>query len=891
MSKFQIKLLTSRLNTVNNVVNFIETPISEFSDQIGVFRGLENNFSDRGYVYCYSFNEKASFHTNGQKELSFSMLKNIWQDGEMILNPFVNQLKNGSQVLLIDQYDNEYFFTIKDIKYDLKQSNIIYNYSCQDSFTYQHIRQHSGYVIQNNASESDFIGAKSIDWWVQNKIQPECHITYQYIPLDTGLYLSTTSKNIALYNKYSSLHSVDKIIKQPYLQDEYPEYYETIPFSISGSNASSALISLGEELGLMLNFREHNLRDSNGKRTNSFVRYFWFEPKKNEKTADLKYSPYSNIQSFSFSHGGSSLATSYSIESNTVDDEVISLFPNIPPFFSFMFSSNSWKDSLFTDGFFTSICQHKIFLCKDGLGRDNEFRFLLDAGGTVENTAPGNGSWRDSTNKYIYFQIKNTPTGFKIPEFYNKVSLFDEYEQSELEISGRHVFAKNSMWEFVVCEFQQNGESIELKGTPVVYNDTYSFLPEEFLNKELVQTLEDNTTKIPQCYLRLKVGEDLSTPPSLAKTKVVLRFYRDATEEELEFAEIADKCPWLENKLLDFSYFVNHQIISSEEYSVLMNTLKNNLRIVNGQLMYYSREYYQAIHTKTAVLADLTNTLDAVGAAFNSDVIEAYKTSGCIENLEYFDKAYSTMLEKYFKTDTTTPIINYDELLTEYFNKYFSAQQRFFKNIYNFKKFFNQKTHWSGNVWLYKNKITLKAVEDPTPVNNKVVKNYWSFQDYTSFKQIDDNFNLYNQESLKPNVKLFAADKITELLVVDKDNCTGFYKPEVKEGDLVRCDSEKYNPGQLYYRVAYEVNVNTVFDGDNFKNGWDEVIGDWVFYKKDDTKAYYCSLTPISNLATGSDTWPESINLNNTTLTRTYLHAPYNDIVNEYLYSLLYNDI
>lgn len=904
MSKFQIKLLTSRLNTTNNVVNFVETPISEFSDQLGVFRGLENNFLDRDHVYCYSFNEKASFHTNGQKELSFSMLKNIWQDGEMILNPFVNQLKNGSQVLLIDQYDNEYFFTIKDIKYDLKQSNIVYNYSCQDSFTYQHIRQHSGYVIQNNANESDFIGAKNIDWWVQNKIQPECHITYQYIPLDTGLYLSTNSKNITLYNKYSNLHNVEKIIKQPYLQNEYPEYYETIPFSVSGSNASSALISLGEELGLMLNFREHNLRDSNGKRTNSFVRYFWFEPKKNEKTADLKYSPYSNIQSFSFSHGGSSLATSYSIESNTIDDEVISLFPNIPPFFSFMFSSNSWKDSLFTDGFFTSACQHKIFLCKDGLGRDNEFRFLLDTNGTVTSTSPGNGSWRgagyqDSSNsensdnsKYIYFQIRNTSNGFKIPEFYNKISLADEYEQSELEINGRHVFAKNSTWEFVICEFYKDVDNnIKLKNHPLVYNDTYSLLPEDLLNKELIQTLEDNTTKIPQCYLRLKVSEEeSSTPPNLTKTKVVLRFYRDATEEELEFAEIADKCPWLENKLLDFSYFVNHQIISPEEYGALMNTLKNNLRIVNGQLMYYSREYYQAIHTKTAVLADLTNTLDVIGAAFNSDVVEAYKTSGYIENLEYFDKAYATMLEKYFKTDTTTPIINYDELLTEYFNKYFSAQQRFFKNIYNFKKFFNQKTHWSGNVWLYKNKITLKTVEDPISVDNKVVKNYWSFQDYTSFKQIDDNFKLYNQESLKPNVKLFAADKITELLVVDKENCTGFYKPEIKERDLVRCDSEKYNPGQLYYRVAYEVDVNTVFDGDSFKTGWSEIIGDWVYYKKDDTKAYYCSLAPISNRATGNDTWSKTIKLNNTDLNRTYLHAPYNDIVNEYLYSLLYND-
>jgi hypothetical protein len=77
MSKFQIKLLTSRVNNTNNVVNFLETPISEFYDQSTTYRDLESNFSSRDYVYCYSFDEKISFHTNGQKELSFSMLKNI----------------------------------------------------------------------------------------------------------------------------------------------------------------------------------------------------------------------------------------------------------------------------------------------------------------------------------------------------------------------------------------------------------------------------------------------------------------------------------------------------------------------------------------------------------------------------------------------------------------------------------------------------------------------------------------------------------------------------------------------------------------------------------------------------------------------------------------------
>jgi hypothetical protein len=85
-------------------------------------------------------------------------------DDEFTTNPFIAKISVGTQLLLIDKYDNEYFFTIKDIKYSLQNSNIIYQYSCQDSFTYQHIRQNSGYSIANNMESADFIGAKTIDW-------------------------------------------------------------------------------------------------------------------------------------------------------------------------------------------------------------------------------------------------------------------------------------------------------------------------------------------------------------------------------------------------------------------------------------------------------------------------------------------------------------------------------------------------------------------------------------------------------------------------------------------------------------------------------------------------------------------------------------------------------
>lgn len=891
MAKFKIKLLTSRLNTVNNLVNFLETPISEFYDQSDVYRHQNKDWNSREFVYCYSFNEKISFHLNGQKELSFSMLRNIWLDNELTLNPFVSQLKNGSQILLIDQYDNEYFFTIKDIKYTLKQSNIVYDYSCQDSFTYQHIRQNNGYTIVNNSDSNDFIGAKGLDWWVKKKIQPECHISYQYISLDNGLYLSEKTHNLCIYDADSNPVDVEKVIKPFYPKNIYPEYYETLPFTVSGSNASSVLIALGEELGLMLNFREHNIRNKQGERTSSFVRYFWFEPKQNEKTADLKYSPHTTIQSFSFSHGGSSLTTALNVESHELGEELISLIPSISPFFSSLFSSQSWKDTLFTEGFFTSICQEKVFLCKDGLGGEDEFRYLLDLSSTTPiNNSGAAVSWIDSDNGYIYIALKSNDKNFTIPEYYDKVCLYNSDEQSEIIIGGHSYTAKTSQLEFIV----KDGDNY------IAYNDTYNLLPVDLMGKSCF------------CYLRLPYSKsELETAtPSIEQSKVILKFYRDATEEDLEFAQIADQCPWLENKIFDFSYLLTNRIISVEEFGALMNELKNNLRIINGQLLYYSREYYQAIHRKTTEIAELVNTIDSIGAAFNSDAVETFKSTGLISNIDYFSKAYATMYARYFKEDDATPIINYKELLTEYFNKYFNAQQRFLKNMYNFRQFFNQKTHWKGDAALYTTSLSLEGIDkanlisfiknldagkNPTnkfgvsyewvKENNKnmgIFIRYFSLGNSVSFSAVDSSFDLYD-DNLKPKIKLYNSDKITEAVIVHKGNFTSFKQPQVHKDDLVRCDkTTPYKRGQFYYKVSYVAKKGLIEWPDKFTSG----NSDWYKYKEDENKIWYCSASPDSSWEVDKDTntWPATITYKTINLTKTFLEVSYREIVNEYLY-------
>ena len=65
---------------------------------------------------------------------------------------------------MTDQYLNEYIFTVTSIKYTIKENNITYNISCQDSFSYQMARQQDGYTIENDIESEDFIGAKTVDW-------------------------------------------------------------------------------------------------------------------------------------------------------------------------------------------------------------------------------------------------------------------------------------------------------------------------------------------------------------------------------------------------------------------------------------------------------------------------------------------------------------------------------------------------------------------------------------------------------------------------------------------------------------------------------------------------------------------------------------------------------
>ena len=845
---FIIKLLTPTSSNSKRI-SFLETTISEFYSQEEVYSTNQNNFSNRKETYCYTFNEHFAMHTNGQKELSFSMLKNIWLDDKETINPFLSSLHNGTQLLLIDKYQNEYFFTIKDIKFTFQDKNLIYEFSCQDSFTYQLIRQNDGYTIENNSDSEDFIGAKNIDWWVYNKISYDCYIGYTYIPLFQGLYLDK-DHNLHTYLENSDLNNVEKIIKPIYDSKRYPEYYEAIPFSLSSSNASSALISLGENLGLNLNFKENNIRENN-QRTIKFERFFWFEPAKNEELSGLKYSPYTSISSFGLNYTGDSLTTVLNVESTQLGDELITLIPEVPLFFRTLFNSNEWQHTTYTNGYFSSICQGITYLLENGESADKIEYYTSVSTNNKDNTYIQN----ENGQNYLKIKLWNIDDDkLSIPNLYEFISFEKDNMVSSLYLEDLRLTPYTSIWEFMIGD--------------KVYNNTFSPIPSDIQGTK--QTV----------YLRITLPNNLNinSIKSINNSKIILNFYRAVTSEELEFAEIADKCPWLENKIIDFNFFLNQNIISKSEYNKIWDILKNKLRIINGQLLLYTQSYYEAIHKKTELLSKLIEDLDSLGAAFQADVINPYLEHGRIDNIDYFDEGYKTIISRYFSSTNPTSIINYNELLTEYFNKYYKAQQRFLKNIYNFRTYFNTLIDWGNKSKLYEYNIEIV---------DSNLKNYVTFQNnqFISLLKTDNEgkplFNKYNKDNLKPFVQIFDSDQKTILDIAHKDNYKELYYPNEEQGSFTRnTGSEGYNPNRKYYRRLYKTaKVNSIPEKFEYRGNL------YTLHSSDEDYLYYGNAKPDALI----ENWENTIQYGTSIFTTEYVVVSLNEIISEYLYNKGYN--
>lgn len=672
----------------------------------GILKGFKHSVA-------YTYDEQFAIHKNGQKDLSFKLDDKVLSDSAWELNPYARVLHVGTLLELTDKYNNIYLFIITNITPQFSNINITYTYTCQDLFTYQLSRQNEGYNLVNDAQSVNFIGALNIDEWAK-RITKDCYIQYTYVSL-TDKVIRYTDGKIAIVRGEGLLEGVDSVLKQSYNATVNPEFFETFPFSVSGSNASAALISLADTTGMQLVVAEgYSSISTEGDII--YNRYFWYAPSKKADNSGLTYSPKRDIQNFSLSLDGTALTTVLNVNSTTWEDEEIGLFPTIPQFFTQYFNSTDWEESKYYPGFFKELVT--------GDHRED----LVFSSFITSHT-------HDSADDYytIELTINNWRT------YYNRIQLYWDNTHF-LHITTNTNLSLTPFNTAFYLLFADNEGS----------NNNYVVSIEDEIPVGLIERVNNG---LFTCYLAFKSSEEGLTSAVIQANYVILT--RNYTQEELDFAEIAEQCPWLENKLIDFSYFLHQNIISPSEYKNIMTFMTNNIRILNGKLMAYANAYYNAIHKQTTIVAQLQNTLDGLGAEYYNSVIAPFEDTGRpSNNISTFKNNYDLLFQQNNEFEKQ-PLFNFNKLVSENFNNYFQAEQRCLRNLYEFRRFFNSRNSFATN--------SEAIMEDVT----------YSIQN--AIKSTSDNFYLYSFDTHANFQGLTSADS-DNLAIADGTPLMDLYK-------------------------------------------------------------------------------------------------------------------
>lgn len=772
MAKFKLYLLTPDLEQGSYFVDLI----SSFSGQFTTYnkkREIPND--DAQYVgedVNYSSNENFSLHTNAQKELSFDLVSKLMINNKWTSNIFIRRLNVGSLVLLIDKYEKAHILIVKNIKTQLNEINTIYSYTCQDVFSYTLTRQNEGYSIINDPASTNFIGAKTIDWWVE-KICADCYISDRYVKLNDTLYKGYGNTIRTASNPDSITDSIQIIKPQDLsvlktLNNSLSLSQQTFSFSCDGSSAMGAILSLCELIGYSLNFYENVSFYSNRVKLS---RYFWLEPSKIDNISPYQYSPKKNIESFSFDQSGDSLSTVLNVKSHNIGDEQITLLPTIPPRFTSWFQSENWAQSEYKSGFFTDLLEGKVFTNTGDFPNlhtpdmdENDVCILQSISQT-----------KDLGSNYAIFEgriwipiYSNNRGTLELTWWDNKLQLYKEDNFTYFYLTvldSNNIYNNTSFY----CDIRLRLNSAD-SFTTVRFGDE---IPEKFRGKEV------------QAYITIPQLNGVTRLWYMPK--IYMYAYSEVSEEERYFATLADKIPWLENKIIDFSYFYTQGVLTSGEYLELMSKINNNLRIVNGQLLCYAQEYYKAIQTKTELLAELESAAESLHATLQADGISKYTDDGATSDLKEFIFKNAELNRKY---KTSQLLYGAREIQNNYLNKYFNSQQRFLKNIYRFREFFNAPV---GETTTYYNKYTHTIQRNTGNYISFLPSGFMSCVTYGSSK-INDSMTFYTKKVVD-GVDVYSSEP-----VVTSKNYKDFYVTSTTSPSYEKVASgEQYNSINQYF--------------------------------------------------------------------------------------------
>ncbi len=795
MANFTLKLLVPNNDSDKNIVigknieeHFLSTLITSFDSQLDEYNinkeklKLYNEGSSQGSLFTnhsisYTYNEKFTKHKNGQKELTFDLDDKYLTDSTWELNPYARVLHVGTLFELTDKYKNVYLFIITKVVPNFTNLNIKYSYTCQDLFTYQLSRQNTGYQLINDETSADFIGALGIDDWATTIVK-ECYINYTYVPLNAGVIM-TDSGAIMQYKGILDSNNVEKVIKKQYNAISNPELFETVPFSVNGSSAAAALISLADIYGMQLQVVEgYNEEFPNHDVYNYF---FWFEPLKNEDVSGLMYSPKREVQSFGMSFSGDALTTVLNVNSTTWEDEEIGLFPSVPSFFINLFASNSWDQSIYEPGFFKRAVQ-------------GEYRTDLDLG-----TPALSGG-------VVTVPIQNT--GWKT--YYNKIQfVWDDKHYLILKVNNTRYDPFNTVFKIQIDKNDEEGHS-----------RVYTYIAGDEIPSSLLEGY-NSISLVFNCDITGTITIDIE------ENYYILT--RNYTQEEIAFAEIAEKLPWLENKLIDFSYFLKQGIISRNEYESIQNELTNTVRIINGKLMCYASAHFNAIHKQVNTLSGIQVAADALGAAFDAEVVQSYAETGKpINNFSGYETAY----QSFFNADVEEkePLYEFNNNISFLFNRYFQAEQRVLRNLYEFKRFFEERNAFASNSLAIMEEVTysINAAGGSNILKDSVNQKFYlySFDNELQFNKL----SVSNIESLVNNNEPFVdfyeySNGVYKQVIVPSPYTLSqgngqILIPDIKQDQIITetTDTIPYSEDYYYYlsTTDYTSNFGTVPENRTF---------------------------------------------------------------------------
>ena len=225
-----------------------------------------------------------------------------------------------------------------------------------------------------------------------------------------------------------------------------------------------------------------------------------------------------------------------------------------------------------------------------------------------------------------------------------------------------------------------------------------------------------------------------------------------------------------------------------------MNTLINNLRIINGQLMYLTNNYYQAVKQKTEYISNLQQDADLLGSTFEADIVDPITRGTEIKDIQQFKNVYSTVFN--IEQTDTIPIIDYNEILGEYFEKYLDSEQSFLKNCYEFRRYFNEpfKSSYSENAGLYEYKLTIE------PAGEKFV-----LLDTPSFSTIKNDTDRNNTIFKYENASYVIAD------IVDNYNKTNYYIPSIQANQLIEVKEQSDGDKIIIDKTIYDYLENNKY--------------------------------------------------------------------------------